>query len=40
MGRFLCKFKHLSLPEQKSFYSPLKDGKRDRGNGHISDKQY
>ena len=30
------KFKHLSLPEKKPFYSPLKDGKRDRGNGHIS----
>ena len=29
------KFKHLSLPEKKYFYSSLKDGKRDRSNGHI-----
>ena len=34
------KFKHPSLPEKKYFYSSLKDGKRDRSNGHISDKQY
>ena len=34
------KFKHLSLPEKKYFYSSLKDGKRDRSNGHISDEQY
>ena len=27
------KFKHLSLPEKKYFYSSLKDGKRDRSNG-------
>ena len=31
------KFKRLSLPEKKCFYSPLKDRKRDRCNGHISD---
>ena len=34
------KFKHPSLPEKKCFYSSLKDSKRDRSNGHISDEQY
>ena len=34
------KSKHLSLPEKKYFYSSLKDGKRDRSNGHISNEQY
>ena len=34
------KFKHPSLPEKKYFYSSLKDGKRDRSNGNISDEQY
>ena len=34
------KLKHPSLPEKKLFYSSLKDGKRDRSNGHISDEQY
>ena len=34
------KFKHPSLPEKKYFYSSLKDGKRDRSNGYISDEQY
>ena len=34
------KFKHLSLLEKKYFYSSLKDGKRERSNGHISDEQY
>ena len=34
------KFKYPSLPEEKYFYSSLKDGKRDRSNGHISDEQY
>ena len=34
------KFKRLSLPEKKYFYSSLKGGKRDRSNGHISDEQY
>ena len=37
---FYEKFKHLSLPEKKYFYSSLRDGKRDRSNGHISDEQY
>ena len=34
------KFKHPSLPEKKYFYSSLRDGKRDKSNGHISDEQY
>ena len=34
------KFKHTSLPEKKYFYSSLRDGKRDRSDGHISDEQY
>ena len=34
------KFKHSSLPEKKYFYSSLRDGKRDKSEGHISDKQY
>ena len=34
------KFEHPSLTEKKYFYSSLKDGKRDRSNGHISDEQY
>ena len=34
------KFKDPSLPEKKYFYWSLKDGKRDRSNGHISDEQY
>ena len=28
------------MPEKKYFYSSLKDGKRGRSNGHISDEQY
>ena len=34
------KFKYPSLPEKKYFYSSLKDGKRDRSDGHISNEQY
>ena len=34
------KFKHPSLPEKKYFYSLLRNGKRDRSDGHISDDQY
>ena len=34
------KFKHSSLPEKKYFYSSLRDGKRNRSDGHISDEQY
>ena len=33
------KFKHPSLPEKKYFHSSLRDGKRDRSDGHISDEQ-
>ena len=28
------------MPEKKYFYSSLRDGKRDRSDGHISDEQY
>ena len=34
------KVTHPALPEKKHFYSSLKDGKRDKSNGHISDEQY
>ena len=34
------KFKHISFPEKEYFYSSLKDGKRDKSNGHISDERY
>ena len=34
------KFKYPSLHEKKYFYSSLKDGKRDKINGYISDEQY
>ena len=34
------KFKDPSLPEKKYFYWSLKDGKRDKSNGHICDEQY
>ena len=34
------KFKYPTLPKKKHFYSSLKDGKRNRSNGHISDEQY
>ena len=34
------KFKYLTLHKKKHFYSSLKDGKRDRSNGHIFDEQY
>ena len=34
------KFKHPSLPEKKYFYSSINDGKRNKGNGHISNEQY
>ena len=37
---FYEKFKHLSLTEKKYFYSSIKNGKRDRNDGHISDEQY
>ena len=34
------KFKYPTLPKKKHFYSSLKDGKRDKSNGHISNEQY
>ena len=34
------KFKQSSLPEKKYFSSSLRDGKRNRSDGHISDEQY
>ena len=33
------KFKHPSLPEKKYFYSSINDGKRNKGNEHISNEQ-
>ena len=37
---FYEKFKYLYLSPKKCFYSSLRDGKRDRSNGHISNEQY
>ena len=34
------KFKYPTLPKKKHFYSSLKDDKRDKSNGHISNEQY
>ena len=34
------KFNHQELPPKEYFYSSINDGKRDRGNGNISDEQY
>ena len=34
------KFNHQELPAKKCFYSPLDDGKRGKGDGHISNNQY
>ena len=34
------KFKYLPLLPQECFYSSLRDGKSDKCDGHISDKQY
>ena len=34
------KFNSPSLPTKECFYSSLRDGKRDRSDGHISDEQY
>ena len=33
------KFKHPSLPEKKNYFS-LRDGKRDKSEGHISGEKY
>ena len=34
------KFNYQSLSEKECFYSSLRDGKRDKSIGHISDEQY
>ena len=34
------KFNYQQLPPKECFYSSLKDGKRDNGDGHISDEEY
>ena len=34
------KFNYPQLPPKECFYSSLKDGKRDKCNGHISNEQY
>ena len=34
------KFNYQQLLPKKCFYSSLKDGKRDKNNGHISNEQY
>ena len=34
------KFHYLNLPPKECFYSSLRDGKRDRSDGHISNNQY
>ena len=34
------KFNYPPLSSKKCFYSSLKDGKRDKSNGHISNEQY
>ena len=37
---FYEKFEYLNLPDKKDFYSSLRDGKRHKSDGHISDEQY
>ena len=34
------KFKHQELPSKECFYSSINDGKRGKGDGHISNEQY
>ena len=34
------KLNYPELPPKECFYSSLRDGKRDRSDGHISDEQY
>ena len=34
------KFNYQQLPPKECFYSSLKDGKRDKGDGHIPDEEY
>ena len=33
------KFKNLLLPDKRNFYSLLRDGKRNRSDGHVSNEQ-
>ena len=33
------KFNYQQLPSKQCFYSSLKDGKWDKGNGHISNEE-
>ena len=37
---FYEKFNYTQLPSKECFYSSLRDGKRDKSDGHISDEQY
>ena len=34
------KFKYTELPPKEDFCSRLNDGKRGKGNGHISNEEY
>ena len=34
------KFNYKELPPKKYIYSSINDGKRNKGNGHISSEQY
>ena len=34
------KFNYKELPPKECFYSSINDGKRNKGNGHISNEQY
>ena len=34
------KFNYSTLPDKKCFYLSLRDGKRDKSDGHISNEQY
>ena len=40
MGDSYEKFKYPFLPEKKYCYSLLRDGKRERSDGNISNEQY
>ena len=40
MGKFLKTFIYPRLPPKESFYSAIDDGKRGKGDGHISNNQY
>ena len=34
------KFNYQELPPKEAFYSSIDDGKRGKGDGHISNEQY